>query len=275
MRSELLRRGERVAARYEAITACCESALWVGFSCMHLQDPPLAGRVYDTRRPGVLLKVVRPELVRGPGASERLVQKLRRVQALEHPGLLPLVDVQCLETQKTVVLIDSCTTVPSRHVRGLATELLTELFALEKIHREILELAAVLGYLHDRGLCHGDLRPETTLLNGPGVGLRDLGLGTSLPRADYLRAIQCHDDLALLAPEVRDGVTPDPRADVFGLAALYQSVLQSACAQEHMTPQRKYPALAQVLDRGLKDDPAQRYESGAAFHAALVGVAPG
>lgn len=275
MRSELLRRGERVAARYEAITACCESALWVGFSCLHLQDPPVAGRVYDTRRQGVLLKVVRPELVGEPGVCERLVQNLRRIQALAHPGLVPLVDVQFLETQKTVVLVDSCTTVPSRRMRGLATEFLTEIFALEKIHSGMLELAAVLGSLHVQGLCHGDLRPETALLTGPGVRLRDLGLGTSLPRADYLRAIQYHDDLALLAPEVRDGVTPDPRADVFGLAALYQSVLQSACTQEHMTPQQKYPALAQVLNRGLRDDPAQRYESGAAFHAALVGVAHG
>lgn len=274
MRRALLHRGERVAARYEAITACCDSALWVGFSCMHLQDPPLAGRVYDTRRPGVLLKVVRPELVREPGACDRLVRELRRVQVLEHPGLVPLVDVQFLETQKTVVLIDSCTTVPSRRVHGLATELGTEIFVLEKIHREMLELAAVLGYLHDQGLCHGDLRPETTLLNGPGVVLRDLGLGRSLPRADYLQAIKCHGDLDLVAPEVRGGVTPDPRADVFGLAALYQSVLQSACPQAYLTPQKTYAALAQVLNRGLQDDPAQRYESGAAFHAALAGAAP-
>lgn len=71
MRSELLRRGERVAARYEAITVCCESALWVGFSCLHLQNPPQKGSVYDTRKPSVLLKVVRPELVHEPGTCDR------------------------------------------------------------------------------------------------------------------------------------------------------------------------------------------------------------
>lgn len=274
MQSELLYRGERVAGRYEAITACCESALWVGFSCMHLQAPTLGGSVYDTRRPSVLLKVIRPELVREPGTCDRLVRELRRLQALEHPGLVPLVDVQILEIQRTVVLIDSCTDVPSRRVHGRATLFLTEIFVIEETHRAMLELAAALGYLHALGICHGDLRPETALLNGPSVRLRDLGLGTSLPRADYLQALKCRDDLALVAPEVRDGLEPNPRADVFGLAALYQSILESACEQEHTTPQRKYPALAQVLKRGLHDDPGQRYESGAAFHSALTSVAP-
>lgn len=111
-------------------------------------------------------------------------------------------------------------------------------------------------------------------MDAPRASLRDLGLGMSLPRADYLQAIKCQDDLELVAPEVRDGRAPDPRADVFGLAALYQSVLKSACEQEHTTPQRKYPALAQVLKRGLHDDPAQRYESGAALRSALAGVTP-
>jgi len=276
MRSELLRRGETVAARYEAITVCCESALWVGFSCLHLQNPPLKGRVYDIRKPSVLLKVVRPELVREPGTCDRLMRELQRIQALKRRGLMPLVDVQFLEMQRTVVLIDSCVSVPTRRVHGMHTMVGTEIFLLKETHRAMLRLAAVLGDLHRRGLCHGDLRPETVLLEMGQlfVSLRDLGLGTSLPRADYLQALKYRGDLELVAPEVRDGRAPDPRADVFGVATLYQSVLESACEQEHTTPQRKYPALAQVLKRGLHDDPAQRYESGAALRSALAGVAP-
>ena len=66
---------------------------------------------------------------------------------------------------------------------------------------------------------------------------RPAGLGTNLPRVDYLQAIKCQGDLELVAPEICDGRAPDPRADVFGLAALYQRVLKSACEQEHTTPQ--------------------------------------
>ena len=61
---------------------------------------------------------------------------------------------------------------------------------------------------------------------------------------------------------------------VYGQILPRQGTLKSACEQEHTTPQRKYLALAQVLKRSLHDDPAQRYESGAALRLALAGVAP-
>ena len=275
MRSELLRRGERIAGRYEAITVCCESALWVGFSCIHLLDQPQAGRVYDARRPGVLLKVVRPELVREPGTCDRLVRELRRIQALEHPGLVPLVDVQLFERQKTVILVDSSTTSPSDRGLRFWSLIGTETFAIEETHKVMMELAAVLGYLHERGVCHGDVRPQTLLPEQAGIRLRDLGLATSLPRADYLNAIKWHADPALLAPEVRDGLEPDSRADVFAMAAMYQDILVSACHQEGTTPQQKYPALTQVLNRSLHNDPTQRYQSGAALYSALAGALTG
>ena len=274
MPTELLRRGERVADQYEVITTCCQSALWVGFSCLHLLVPPAKGRIYDTRKPGVLLKMVRPELVREPGTRDRLVRELRRVQALNQSGLVPLVDVQLVETHKTVVLIDSCTAVPSRRLSGMRTEVGTEHFDIENTHKMMLALAAVLGNLHKQGMCHGDLRPETVLLirHKPSALLRDLGLGPSLPRADYLQAVNHRDGLEMVAPEVRDGRAPDPRTDVFALAAMYQGFLKSYYEQEHPSQQRAYPALAQVLARGLRHEPAQRYESGAALRSALAGA---
>jgi serine/threonine-protein kinase len=242
---------------------------------MHLLDQPQAGRVYDARRPGVLLKVVRPELVREPGTCDRLVRELRRIQALEHPGLVPLVDVQLFERQKTVILIDSSTTSPSHRVLRFRTVFGTEAFGIQETHKVMMELAAVLGYLHERGVCHGDVRPQTLLRAQPGNGLRDLGLATSLPRADYLNAIKWHDEPSLLAPEVRDGLEPDSRADVFAVAAMYQDILVSACHQEGTTPQRMYPALTQVLNRSLHNDPAQRYQSGAALYSALAAALTG
>lgn len=60
---------------------------------------------------------------------------MQRIQALKCPGLMPLVDVQFLELQRTVVLIDSCISVPTRRVNGIHTVVGTEIFLLEETHR--------------------------------------------------------------------------------------------------------------------------------------------
>ena len=174
-----------------------------------------------------------------------------------------------------MILIDSSTTAPSDRVLRYGSLIGTETFAIEETHKVMMELAAVLSYLHERGVCHGDVRPQTLLPEQASNRLRDLGLATSLPRADYLNAIKWHDDPALLAPEVRDGLELDSRTDVFAVATMYQNILVSACHQEGTTPQQKYPALTQVLNRSLHNDPTQRYQSGAALYSALAGALTG
>ncbi|PAA73565.1 hypothetical protein BOX15_Mlig005353g2 [Macrostomum lignano] len=108
-----------------------------------------------------------------------------------------------------------------------------------------LEVAEALGHLHERGVCHLDVRPCNVLLSGPGhCRLADFSLADFRPpgrqlelRARFACRADCGSDW--LPPEIRRDGRPSPAGgftDWFGLGALAASLLAADHSEDVGSP---------------------------------------
>jgi serine/threonine protein kinase len=275
MAAPTFRRGDQIARRYQVVAKSGETSLWVGYHACDQASQAQSEQKGNMPEPDVLVKVVRPELVTDAGARERMVRDLQRMKGLQHPGLPRLMDVQVLEELQTVALIEAIQAGLSQGVllRRMVTFRQKERFSLAEVRQIGAQLASVLSYIHGQMLHHGDLRLETVILRPDGTKLCDIGLGASLPRPTYLEAVRKVNESELIAPEVREGKQVDARTDVYGLAALYKHLLSLGQGQEWAAVLAEKPAMQGVLEKGMHEDPTQRYGSIEALIADIEAVA--
>ena len=165
----------------------------------------------------------------------------------------------------------------------------------------LLQLCDAIAALHDAGMFHSEVRPDHVLVGESGtVTLIDFGfVHGDPPLPDWVhyspyRTSPIRLDasrLSYLSPEQGRGDNLDRRTDIFsaGLVAYLLIVGRSATAgaesdfervqrivqTDLVPPQGTPPALAAVLRRALARDRVERYQSIAAFRAALAAAAGG
>jgi serine/threonine protein kinase len=104
------------------------------------------------------------------------------------------------------------------------------------------QLAEAVAHAHERGVAHGDLKPENVLVNNEGVlKLTDFGLGNqltteaSLMLSGKLESGEAPPGLAgtipYMAPEQREGQPPDSASDVFSLGIILHEMLTGSRPQ--------------------------------------------
>jgi serine/threonine protein kinase len=123
-------------------------------------------------------------------------------------------------------------------------------FISRPVGRLILQVAEAVAHLHRHGIIHRDLKPSNVLLTpapDPQPLVCDFGLAVRLGTSSGPAGT-----LAYAAPEQSDGRPMTPTADVWSLGALSRQLLAG----------RPGP-LADIADRCLRPDPAERYASAA------------
>jgi eukaryotic-like serine/threonine-protein kinase len=159
---------------------------------------------------------------------------------------------------------------------------------------------------HDRGILHGDVKPENIMLGlQDQVKLLDFGVARRLPGADPFSATVTMNTNsapgamagtpAYMAPEALKGDTPDARADIFALGLVFYEMLAgrhpfqgrnitvttAQILNEREAPEidkarPKLPRnLAAVIARMLAKDPARRYANGRDLRHDLEAVRQG
>jgi hypothetical protein len=139
-----------------------------------------------------------------------------------------------------------------------------------KLCEAVQDLAAI-------DVIHRDLKPENIMLLPKNeVKLIDLGLAY-LPGIDMAEVAKPGGTLRYMAPEVLKGVPANARTEVFSLAVtIYRMFAGGAYpfGQHEKWPlSRMRPDLpswlGEIIARGIKTDPAERFEDAAAMAAAL------
>ena len=248
-------------------------------------------RAFDTRlQRDVAIKFLDRRLLSQPAARLRFEEEARAASALNHPNIITVHDVG-EEASVPYIVMELVEGESLRATLGAP-------WPAEPLLRLAVQLADGLVAAHERGIVHGDLKPENLLLSREGiVKILDFGLAQFRPpanagaggdaAADALDVDPARRDawpggpagtLGYLPPEIIRGEAGDARSDQFSVGAiLYEAAtgaraFDGSTATEALTRTLRSeppslaevrgdlpPACAQAVMRCLRKDPAERH----------------
>ena len=254
-----------------------------------------AGIVYraiDRRlKRNVALKILPPDLAFRSDIRERFLREAETAAQLNHPNIVPIFSVDEREGLAWFVmaLVDGGSIADRVRDRGA--------LSYDEVRRILREVADALGYAHERGVVHRDIKPDNILIDSQtGRALvSDFGIarattegesrltatGTAIGTPSYMSPEQCSGDREL-----------DGRSDLYSLGAVgYFMIAAKPPFEGPSTPvimmkqvterpaplgrvRRDVPRdLDAILMKLLEKDPADRFQSGAELIKALDGQA--
>lgn len=254
--------GAVLADRFGLVERLATGATSVVFLAQDRQSDSLAA-----------VKALRRELVADLGALEDFESELRGVLRVVHPAVARVLD---LGVSAGVPFVASELVDGPSLARVLAGHGSLPAPAALRLARG---LSAGLGAIHAAGLAHGDLRPETVLLDPRGhARLIDLGVAPLLPPP----GVDPEADAALgspryLGPERLAGGPPTAAADVFAAGALLAEAftgrpVDGSSGSAVPDPTELPDGLAPVLARCLARNSAERFADGGELAEALAPV---
>ncbi|XP_072548353.1 ribosomal protein S6 kinase-related protein-like [Salminus brasiliensis] len=240
------------------------------------------------------IKVLPKSEVLRLGVLEQSKEEVIIQRQLRHPFLLSLED--CWQSQRNLfIMCDYCST------GDLYTYwTLTGQFAEKEVRVFAAELGSALGFLHDFGIMHRDVKMENILLTEQGhLRLADFGLSRRLECGE--RAFTICGTIQYMAPEVLGGGPYGHAADWWSLGILlyalaagefplppevdHTSMLTTVTDHLYEMPSSFSPGLALLLTELLCKTPthrlrclerfkSQRFFSGVSFDSQMLTKAP-
>ena len=168
----------------------------------------------------VAIKVPRRDRLTRPGDAEAYMAEARVVARLEHPHIVPVLDVGRSD--------DGLCFVVSRFIAGstLAQQIAADRPAASAAAGLVATVAEALHYAHTRGLVHRDVKPGNILLDQAGTPyLADFGL--ALREQDHGKGGGICGTPAYMSPEQANGEghRVDGRSDIFSLGVVFYELL--------------------------------------------------
>jgi hypothetical protein len=265
--------GEVVAGRYEL-----EELLGSGgMSSVYRAHDTLLERV-------VALKILHERFHGDAEYVERFRREARAVAQLSHPNIVTVIDRGEDGGRQFIVF---------EHVEGrtLKAEVDDGPLDVRRALEVAIAVARGLGFAHDHGIVHRDVKPQNVLLNEDGeVKVTDFGIARSLDVAGVTQSGTVLGTSNYIAPEQATGGDVDVRTDVYGLGVVLFELLTGdlpftgdsfvAVAMQHVhAPAPSVldrrpdvpPRVALAVERALEKDPAHRFGSMAELAAELEG----
>ncbi|HEX2450576.1 MAG TPA: protein kinase [Gemmatimonadales bacterium] len=239
----------------------------------------------------VALKVLRPELAATLG-PERFQREIRFAARLQHPHIVSVYDSG--ETASRLWF-----TMPFVEGESLRDRLRREhQLPLDDAVRVAREAAEALGYAHEHGVIHRDVKPENIMLTRDGNTLvADFGIARAVAGepGEHLTATGMSVGTpAYMSPEQAAGASEmDARTDVYSLGCVLFEMLtgeppftgttpQSVIAKRFAGPAPSVavlrdvpPALDAAVARALSRSPADRFPTATAFAKSIATATTG
>ena len=228
----------------------------------------------------VAIKLLPPGRAADASLRERFLTEARTAAKLSHPNILPIFAVDEVGEFVFFVMayVDGETLTQRLHARGP--------LAASDAARLLREVAWALGYAHERGVVHRDVKPDNILLeSGSGRALvADFGIAAAISGATTLSGTEVVGTPEFMSPEQALGEAVDARSDLYALGVVGflglsgRLPFEGAKATEVLARQVTEPPpplasvvagvprrLAAAIDRCLAKDPGERPQSGPLF----------
>jgi eukaryotic-like serine/threonine-protein kinase len=246
------------------------------------------GREVSTGRP-VAIKVLKPEHATDEVFCARLLEEARIATEFQHPNIAQVFDAW--REHGTVIIV-------SEWIRGINLKdriRRVAPFPLAVVVDILLACAEALGQGHEKGIVHGNLRPDNIIITPDGrVKVTDFGLGTSAVVSSRSQLNTLSQAVYYLAPELAEGRPPSPATDLYALGCITFEMLTGdlpfdadtplAVAIRHLkdpVPSAKGPnpsvppAVDGIVQKLMQKDPTARYPAAKALLVDIYRVREG
>ena len=248
------------------------------------------GVVYRAYQPNlqrkVAVKVLLPHLAKDADFVERFMREARAAAKLHHPGLVTIFDVGEL---------DGTYYFSMQWLQGKTLEdRLTEPgdLPLDEVVSIVSQMASALGYAHQAGVVHRDVKPANVIVDDTGRAvLTDFGIAQAANETRLTRVGASVGSPDYMAPEQIQGEAIDARTDLYSLGVLFHNLLTGeppytgeapiAVAYQHLNapvPSAREkrpevpPALDEIVMRMMAKAPEERFQSAEEVLAALQDI---
>ena len=247
------------------------------------------GAVYRAEQRGlgreVAVKVVDPQRASSPDMIKRFLREAKLASRLGHPHAVGVIDFGQTDDGLCYLVMELVT---GRTLEAVFTA--EGVFPPARLVRIATQLCDALECAHALQIVHRDLKPANAMLLDQGrdfVKILDFGLAKLVTSVGVTAVTVSGTVLgtpAYMSPEHARGLPCDGRADLYSLGVMLYLLgsgrlpFQASSPHEMMAMHDREPAppmsgvpraLAQVIGRLLRKDPAERYPTAAAAREAL------
>ena len=237
-----------------------------------------------TSQQKVILKCPREDVIGGAAIFEAYRQETKIGKLLHHPSFQCLLNQDEPRQEEYLVL----EYIPGRALRKVLREYPHSIMPAEKGVRFLLPICSALAYAHAHGVIHRDVKPENILLGDDGsIRLLDFGISLCKDKQSHAKRWKLRLPFAdvvgtpsYMPPERLRGEEGDERSDIYAVGVILYEMscghtpFEDADGFTIINQQIAYdppdilrlnptlaPALATVIMRAIRRNPAKRYAS--------------
>ncbi|MEO0129319.1 MAG: serine/threonine-protein kinase [candidate division WOR-3 bacterium] len=223
----------------------------------------------------VAVKILHGHLAQDKDFIIRFEREAKAAANLQHENIVNIIDFG----QEEEVYFIAMEYVDGKSLKDLLNQV--KFIPQEIALGIILEIAKGLGYAHQKGIVHRDMKPANILIGYDGcVKIADFGLAQAQDLTTITVTGAIVGTPAYMSPEQAAGKKVDNRSDIFSLGVVFYEMLTGAkpfkgenySSVIHeiltVTPPKAFEAnpliskeLSTIIERALEKDPDKRYQN--------------